>query len=66
MHLATKRLPVKKACITNQGKRMASKKSPVEKREEVVSMDDWVSKHQPVSNGLKIKLDHLKTIINLI
>lgn len=41
---------------------MASKKSPVEKREDVVIMDEWVNKHQPtVSNALKIKLDHLKT-----
>ena len=63
MRLVTKRLPAKKECITNQGKRMASnRKSPAEKREEVVNMDEWVSKHQPVvSNGLKIKLDHLKT-----
>jgi phosphate starvation-inducible PhoH-like protein len=41
---------------------MATKKSPVQKREDVISMEDWSNKHQPVvSNALKIKLDHLKT-----
>lgn len=40
---------------------MATKKTPVQKREEVVSGDEWTNKHQPVANGLKIKLDHLKT-----
>ena len=42
---------------------MASRKSPVQKRDEVISMEDYTSKHQPVTtNALKIKLDHLKTL----
>jgi len=40
---------------------MASRKSPVQKREEVITGDEWATKHQPVANGLKVKLDHLKT-----
>ena len=41
---------------------MASRKSPVQKRDEVISMEDYTSKHQPVTtSALKIKLDHLKT-----
>ena len=39
----------------------SNRKSSIEKRDEVVSMEEWTNKHQPVSNGLKIKLDHLKT-----
>ena len=41
---------------------MASRKSPVQKRNEVVSMDDYTHTHQPaINNTLRIKLDHLKT-----
>ena len=42
---------------------MASRgKSPVQKRDEVVSMDEYTTRHQASStNALKLKLDHLKT-----
>lgn len=41
---------------------MATKKTPVQKREDAISGDEWTTKHQPVvANGLKVKLDHLKT-----
>lgn len=41
---------------------MASRKTPAQKREEVVTGDEWTHKHQPaISNALKLKLDHLKT-----
>ena len=39
---------------------MATKKQ-VQPREELEQNDPHKHKHQPVSNGLKIKLDHLKT-----
>jgi phosphate starvation-inducible PhoH-like protein len=40
---------------------MASRKTPVQKRGDVISMDEYTHTHQPSSNALKIKLDHLKT-----
>ena len=41
---------------------MASRKSPVQKRNDVISMDEYTHTHQPViNNTLRIKLDHLKT-----
>jgi phosphate starvation-inducible protein PhoH len=41
---------------------MASRKSPVQKRDEVISMDEYTNRHQASStNALKLKLDHLKT-----
>jgi phosphate starvation-inducible protein PhoH len=41
---------------------MASRKSPVQKRDEVISMDEYTNRHQTSStNALKLKLDHLKT-----
>lgn len=41
---------------------MASRKTPLQKRDDVISMDEYSTKHQPVtSNSLRIKLDHLKT-----
>ena len=41
---------------------MASRKSPVQKRNDVISMDEYTHTHQPaINNTLKIKLDHLKT-----
>jgi predicted ribonuclease YlaK len=41
---------------------MASRKTPVQKRVDVISMDEYTHAHQPTtSNALKIKLDHLKT-----
>lgn len=41
---------------------MASKKSPAQRRDEVIENDEQTHRHQPVvSNALKIKLDHLKT-----
>jgi phosphate starvation-inducible protein PhoH len=41
---------------------MASRKTPVQKRGDVISMDEYTHTHQPsTSNALKIKLDHLKT-----
>ena len=39
---------------------MATKKT-VQPREELEQQDPHKHKHQPVNNGLKIKLDHLKT-----
>lgn len=40
---------------------MASKRQPVQKREEQLETEDHRSQHLPASNGLKIKLDHLRT-----
>lgn len=40
---------------------MATKKTATQRREEVVENEDYKYQHQPVSNGLKIKLDHLRT-----
>lgn len=40
---------------------MASKKTPTQRREEQLDNDEQTHRHQPVSNSLKIKLDHLKT-----
>jgi phosphate starvation-inducible PhoH-like protein len=41
---------------------MASRKTPVQKRGDVISMDEYTHTHQPaINNTLKIKLDHLKT-----
>ena len=41
---------------------MASRKTPVQKRVDVISMDEYTHAHQPIAtNALKIKLDHLKT-----
>jgi phosphate starvation-inducible PhoH-like protein len=43
---------------------MATRKSSVQKRNDVISMDEYTHSHQPLSitsNALKIKLDHLKT-----
>ena len=40
----------------------ASKRTPVQRREESQSDQSFATRHQPVvSNALKIKLDHLKT-----
>ena len=40
----------------------SNRKTPVQKREENLENDEVVQKHQPaISNGLKLKLDHLKT-----
>ena len=45
---------------------MASRKSPAQKREDVISMEDYTTRHQPSANNcLKIKLDHLKTFAPL-
>lgn len=40
---------------------MASKKTPVQRREEYIENEDNSVRHQAVTNSLKIKLDHLKT-----
>ena len=41
---------------------MATKsKTAAQKRDESLDNDETVHKHQPVSNALRIKLDHLKT-----
>lgn len=40
---------------------MATKKTATQRREEVVENEDYKYQHQPISNGLKIKLDHLRT-----
>lgn len=40
---------------------MATKKTAAQRREEVVEGEDNKYQHQPVSNGLKVKLDHLRT-----
>ena len=41
---------------------MASKKTPVQRRDDVTDNVEYISRHQPaVSNALRIKLDHLKT-----
>lgn len=41
---------------------MASRKTPVQKRNDVINIDEYAHTHQPVtSNALKIKLDSLKT-----
>ncbi len=46
----------------NKGVLMASKKTPAQRREDVVDNVEYISRHQPsVSNALRIKLDHLKT-----
>jgi phosphate starvation-inducible PhoH-like protein len=37
------------------------KQTALQKRDDVVEGDEHKHQHQPVSNGLKIKLDHLKT-----
>jgi predicted ribonuclease YlaK len=38
-----------------------SRKTGTQKRDDVISNDSFTHTHQPVSNALKIKLDHLKT-----
>lgn len=40
---------------------MATKRSPVQRREEQIENDETTHRHQPSNNALKIKLDHLKT-----
>lgn len=40
---------------------MATKKTAAQKRDEVIDNEEYKYQHQPVSNGLKIKLDHLRT-----
>ena len=40
---------------------MATKKTAAQKRDESLDNDETVYRHQPVSNALRIKLDHLKT-----
>ena len=41
---------------------MATKRTPLQKREESQETQDFATRHQPVmSNSLKVKLDHLKT-----
>lgn len=40
---------------------MATKKTAAQRREEVIDGEDHKYQHQMVSNGLKIKLDHLRT-----
>jgi phosphate starvation-inducible PhoH-like protein len=40
---------------------MATKKTAAQRREEVIEGEDHKHQHQPVSNGLKVKLDHLRT-----
>jgi phosphate starvation-inducible PhoH-like protein len=40
---------------------MATKKTAAQRREEVIEAEDNKYQHQMVSNGLKIKLDHLRT-----
>ena len=41
---------------------MASKKTPVQRRDDSVDNVEYINRHQPaVSNALRIKLDHLKT-----
>jgi len=37
------------------------KQTALQKRDEVIEGEEYKHQHQPVSNGLKIKLDHLKT-----
>ena len=39
----------------------SNRKTPVQARNETITNDEQTHKHQPVSNALKIKLDHLKT-----
>lgn len=39
----------------------SNKRTSVQKRDETIENDEVVHRHQPVSNALKIKLDHLKT-----
>ena len=41
---------------------MATKKSPIQKREDFEQDQQHAAKHQPVSNGLTIKLGNLRTI----
>jgi phosphate starvation-inducible protein PhoH and related proteins len=49
-------------CLTKEKILMASKRqTATQRREDVVEGDDHKHTHQPVSNGLRIKLDHLKT-----
>jgi predicted ribonuclease YlaK len=41
---------------------MATKKTAIQRREDIIESADHTTRHMPaVSNGLKIKLDHLKT-----
>ena len=40
---------------------MATKKTAAQRREEVIEGEDNKYQHQPISNGLKVKLDHLRT-----
>jgi phosphate starvation-inducible PhoH-like protein len=40
---------------------MATKKTAAQRREEVIEGEDHKYQNQPVSNGLKVKLDHLRT-----
>jgi predicted ribonuclease YlaK len=40
---------------------MATKKTAVQRRDDSIINDDITHRHQPISNSLKIKLDHLKT-----
>lgn len=41
---------------------MASKKTPAQKRDDVLDNDEHTHRHQPVvSNSLRIKLDHMKS-----
>lgn len=40
---------------------MATKKTAAQRREEVVEGEEYKHQHQPVSNALKIKIDHLRT-----
>lgn len=40
---------------------MVTKKTTAKSREDIIDNSEHTTKHQPVSNGLKIKLDHMQT-----
>lgn len=40
---------------------MVTKKTTAKSREDIIENSEHTTKHQPVSNGLKIKLDHMQT-----
>ena len=39
----------------------SNRKTAIQKRDDSIEGDEVTHRHQPVSNSLKIKLDHLKT-----
>jgi phosphate starvation-inducible PhoH-like protein len=52
---------VLKSFASNKKENMATRKTPVQRRDEQIDNDETTNRHQPVNNALKIKLDHLKT-----